>query len=153
MDPNGEPGLFTASDAIALPLLPQMLSNRLILGLAAIAVLVAVVNIYALSAFAVVRRRREIGIRVALGATAADATRLVMRRGLVWTAAGLIAGVAVAIFLAAPAIQSQLYKTEARDPQLLALAFATVAAVAVLASWIPARRAAAIDPAITLRAE
>ncbi len=153
IDPNGQLVLFTASDAIALPLLLQILSNRLLLGFATLALVLAVVNVYALSAFAVVRRRREIGIRVALGATASEATRLVMRRGLTWTAAGLAVGTFTAIFLAAPVVQAQLYRTEARDPQLLALALGTVASVAVFASWIPARRAAAIDPAITLRTE
>ena len=110
-------------------------------------------NVYALSAFAVVQRTREIGIRVALGANASAAMHLVMRRGLGWVGVGLVAGTFVTVFVAAPLVQGQLYQTTARDPRLLALAFAIVAAVAVLASWLPARRAAAIDPAETLRAE
>ncbi len=153
LDPNAQLTIMTAADAIALPLLLQTLSNRLIAALAAIALLLAVVNVYALSAFAVVQRRREIGIRVALGATAADAIRLVMRRGLLWIGAGLVAGLGVALFVAAPIVQAQLYATTARDPILLAAACGLVAAIAVRAGWLPARRAAAIDPAITLRAE
>jgi ABC-type antimicrobial peptide transport system permease subunit len=152
-DPNGQLIVLTASDALALPLLLQTLSNRLVTGLAVIALLLAVVNVYALSAFAIVQRRREIGIRVALGATAADAMRLVMRRGLAWTAAGLVLGGVLVFFVAAPLVQTQLYQTTARDPLLLALAFSLVAGIAVLASWLPARRAAHIDPAITLRTE
>ena len=68
----------------------QTLSNRLVIGLAALALLLAVVNVYALSASPSCSAERDIGIRVALGASAADAMRLVMRRGLAWTAAGLV---------------------------------------------------------------
>jgi putative ABC transport system permease protein len=121
--------------------------------MALLALLLAIVNVYALSAFAVIQRTREIGIRVALGASAADATRIVMRRGLVWVGVGLVSGAGLTALVAAPLLERQLFQTKPDDPRLLALAFVIVTGVAVLASWMPARRAARIDPAITLRAE
>jgi putative ABC transport system permease protein len=121
--------------------------------MALVALLLAVVNVYALSALAVVRRTREIGIRMALGARSTDAMRLVMRRGLTWVVVGLVLGGGLTMFLAAPLLEHQLFQTETHDPWLLALAFTVVSGVAVVASWLPARRAARIDPAITLRAE
>jgi putative ABC transport system permease protein len=72
---------------------------------------------------------------------------------LAWVAAGLAAGSVATIFVAAPLVQAQLSETIARDPMLLGAAVTVVAGIAVLASWLPARRAAAIDPAVTLRAE
>jgi predicted permease len=153
LDPTAQLTVLPADEAMALPLLMQTIANRLVIALALVALLLATVNVYALSAFAVVQRTREIGIRVALGANASAAMHLVMRRGLGWVGAGLVIGTVATIFVAAPLVQGQLYETTARDPRLLALAFAVVAAVAVLASWLPARRAAAIDPAETLRAE
>jgi putative ABC transport system permease protein len=153
IDPTIAVTVLTASDALALQILPQRLIYRLTIGLASLALLLAIVNIYALAAFAVIRRTREIGIRLALGATIPHAIRIVMGRALGWTGIGLAIGAAITIFIAAPILQRQLYDTSAHDPRLLALAFTIVAGVAILASWVPARRAASIDPAITLRAE
>ena len=153
LDPTAQLTVLPADEAMALPLLVQRIANRLVIALALVALLLATVNVYALAAFAVVQRTREIGIRLALGADASTAMRLVMRRGLWWVGAGLVVGTLVTIFVAAPIVQGQLYETTARDPRLLAAALTVVAAVAVLASWLPARRAAAIDPAETLRAE
>ena len=80
-DPTATSIVASAEDAMAMPLILQTVANRLTLAMAALALLLAVVNIYALSAFAVVQRAREIGIRIALGARSVDAMRLVMRRG------------------------------------------------------------------------
>jgi ABC-type antimicrobial peptide transport system permease subunit len=153
IDPTAQLSVLPAQEAMALPLLMQTIARRFVVALALVALLLATVNVYALSAFAVVQRTREIGIRVALGATAATAMHLVMRRALAWVSSGLAIGVVATIFVAAPLVQGQLYETAARDPGWLALAFGIVGAVAVLAAWLPARRAASIDPAQTLRAE
>jgi putative ABC transport system permease protein len=153
LDPTATLAVRSLAEAMAMPLVLEITANRLTIALAALALLLAVVNVYALSAFAVVQRTREIGIRIALGARAGDAMRLVMRRGLVWVSVGMALGAAGVIFLAAPLIERQLFETRTSDPVLLALAFAIVAGVAILASWLPARRAASIDPAVTLRAE
>jgi hypothetical protein len=153
IDPRMTVRVMSARDAIALPLALQTLTHRLTIAMAFVALLLAVFNVYALSAFAVVQRTREIGIRIALGATAADAMRLVMRRGIAWVAAGLVLGIGATVFAVAPLLQEQLLFTRTSDPRLLGLALVLVSAVAVLASWVPARRAAAIDPAAALRAE
>jgi putative ABC transport system permease protein len=145
--------VMAASDAMALPLVLHSVGNRLVVALSGLALLLAILNISALSAFSVVQRTREIGIRMALGARAVDATRLVMRRGVLWIAAGLVLGGALTMLGVEPLFKQQLYGTNTGDPILLALAYAIVAGTAVLASWLPARRAASIDPAITLRAE
>jgi ABC-type antimicrobial peptide transport system permease subunit len=76
-----------------------------------------------------------------------------MRRGVVWVAVGLALGAGLTLLVAAPLLQRQLFATATNDPWLLTLAFVVVSSVAVLASWLPARRAASVDPAITLRAE
>jgi putative ABC transport system permease protein len=153
LDPTGSLIVASANDAMAMPLVLEIVASRLTIALAALALLLAVVNVYALSAFAVVQRTREIGIRIALGARSADAMRLIMRRGLLWVAVGLVLGTAAVFFLAAPLLERQLFETRTSDPWLLTLAFAIVGGIALVASWIPARRAASIDPAITLRAE
>jgi len=90
--------------------LPNSASNfvlRTSRSIADVALLLAAVNIYALSAFAVVQRHREIGIRVALGATAASAMRFVMQRGLAWIGTGLAAGSVASLILAAPLLQQR----------------------------------------------
>jgi putative ABC transport system permease protein len=153
LDPNARVDVIQADTAITTPLLPQTIATRLTIGLAGLVLLLAVVNIYALSAFAVVQRKREIGIRVALGASASQAMRLVMRRAMAWAGGGLCVGALATVFLAAPLAQGFLYKVAPNEPALLVAAFATVAVVAMIASWLPARRASRIDPALTLRAE
>jgi hypothetical protein len=153
MDPRASVSVMSAEDAIGTPLVFRRFTLRLIGALGLVALALVVVNVYALSMFAVLQRAREIGIRVALGAPANNAARLVMRRGLVWTGIGLVAGAGLTAFVAAPFAQAQLFQTRPWDPGPLLSAVAIVAAVAVVSAWIPARRAARIDPAVTLRAE
>ncbi len=143
----------SAADAMKLPLTFQLMTGRLTGGLAVLATLLAVVNIYALSAWSVVQRRREIGVRMALGARSADAMRLVMRRALLSVGAGLTIGAGLTVFLAAPLFRSQFPRISTGEAMPLGLGFLVVIGVATLASWLPARHATAIDPAITLRAE
>jgi predicted permease len=138
---------------MAMALDSRRLATRSAYGFAAIALLLAVINVYGLAALTVVQRKREIGIRIALGAAAWDAAGIVARRGARWIAAGAAIGLAAAVALAAPAIRSQLFQTDTGEPLLVAAATAIVIATALAALWIPARRAAAIDPAVTLRAE
>jgi putative ABC transport system permease protein len=153
IDPTASVVVASADEAMGVPLRLQSLSNQLTVCLALVALLLAVVNVYALSAFAVVRRTRELGIRMALGARSGDATRLIMRRGLARVILGLVLGGGCTILLAAPLLRNQLFETRTNDPGLLAFAIVVVGGVALVASWLPARRAARIDPAITLRAE
>jgi putative ABC transport system permease protein len=153
IDASASATVLSAGEAMALPLTLQRITNRLVSSMGLVVLLLAVVNVYALSAFSVLRRTREIGIRVALGAAPAEATRLVMRRGVTWVGIGLALGGGLTVFLAAPLMRGQLYETSTADPRLVALAIAVVGGASLVASWLPARRAARIDPAVALRAE
>ena len=141
------------TDMVATALESRQLATRSVYGFAAIALLLAAINVYGLAALTVVQRQREIGIRMALGAAAREASGLVVRGGARWIVAGASIGLGTAIGVAAPAIRSQLFQTDTGEPLLVAAATLLVIATAMAALWIPARRAAAIDPAITLRAE
>jgi ABC-type antimicrobial peptide transport system permease subunit len=102
--------------------------------------------------FAVSRRTREMGIRMALGAQASSLVGLVMRKGMIQLAVGLLIGVAIAVVAANP-LQWILYDVSARDPWVFLVVLATLAAVGLLASFVPARRATRVDPVVTLTAE
>ena len=152
-----EPGVLVTvrplTETIGLALDARRLATRSTHAFAVIALLLAAINVYGLAALTVVQRRREIGIRMALGAAAREAVGMVVRRGAAWIGAGALAGLAAAVWLAAPAIRSQLYRTDTGEPMLIVVAALVVFAIALIALWIPARRAALIDPATTLRAE
>ena len=114
--------------------------------------LLAAVGLYAALAYAVEQRTREIGVRVALGASAATIARLIVRQSLVLAAVGAVIGTGIAMWLAR-LIESRLYGVAASDTATLVVSAAILAAVATLASYVPARRAARIDPVDALRAD
>jgi len=123
------------------------------LGIAAgIALLLGVVGIYGVISYAVGRRTREIGIRLALGARAGQVTRRILRDEGRVTALGLVVGLAGA-FALTRLMRSLLFGVSPTDPVSFAGAAGLLAIVALLATWVPARRSARIDPARTLRAE
>jgi len=103
-------------------------------------------------AYSVALRRREIGIRAALGASSSRLLRAVLGRGLSVTLIGLTIGIVGAVALA-PLLGSVLYNVQTRDPYLMTLAAAILALVALLASVIPAHRAAHVDPIAVLRGD
>lgn len=124
-----------------------------VLGIAAgLALLLAALGLYGVLARAVTRRTAEIGVRMALGAAAGSVLRNVLGRGLALTAAGLVVGLALAA-LAGRALAALLYGVSARDAGTLAAVAAVLVLVAILASWVPARRATRIDPVAALRVE
>ena len=116
------------------------------------ALLLSVSGLYGVIAYAVSRRRREIGIRLALGARPPEIRRLFLRRGLVVMGAGVTIGLVGAAGLTR-LMQSLLFGIPALDPLTFAATPLVLAAIAVLASDLPTRRAAAVDPVETLRAE
>jgi ABC-type antimicrobial peptide transport system permease subunit len=119
---------------------------------AALATVLAALGLYGVLAFNVARRTREIGIRMALGANAGHVRRLVVRDVLLMIGIGGLVGVASAA-AAGKVIESVLYQMKPWDPYVYGAAAGIVGAIALLAAYIPARRATTVDPMIALRYE
>jgi putative ABC transport system permease protein len=130
---------------------PRFLAG-LMSALAGVGVLLAAVGLYGVLAYAVTRRYREIGIRVALGARAGRLRRCVLGEGLAVAGAGAAVGLAVA-FTVSERIERSLYGVDPRDPVLFAATAGLLLAVAALASFLPAQRATRVDPIQVLKAE
>jgi ABC-type antimicrobial peptide transport system permease subunit len=125
---------------------------RLLMIFAVLALVLAAIGTYGVMAFVVSQGTREMGIRLALGATPAGIMSLVMRQGLLVAAAGVGLGVAGALLLTR-VLSSLIYGVSSADPWTYAGVASVLAFVALIASAIPARRASRIDPAISLRNE
>lgn len=136
------------ADSVAQPRFYMML----LLLFAGVAVILAAVGIFGVMSFAVAQRRREIGIRMALGAPHASVLRLVLREGMLVTAVGIAIGLTAAVALTR-VMESLLYGVAATDAVALVGATLILAATALLASCLPARRAASLDPLLALRAD
>ena len=119
---------------------------------AALAFLLATVGLYGVISFAIARRRKEIGIRVALGARRQDVIALVLRESLVPVTTGLIAGLLLSVALN-QSLKSLFYEVAPADPQVLTAAVLAIIIATSAASYIPTRRALRVDPATTLRDE
>jgi predicted permease len=134
----------------------SLITERMIATLSgvfgALATVLAIIGLYGVMAYMVARRAREIGIRMALGALAGNVVWLVMREVLVVLGAGIAAGLPLAWYLS-KLVQTQLYGIDPMDAVSIASATALLAAVALLAGYIPARRAAGYDPSRVLRYE
>jgi ABC-type antimicrobial peptide transport system permease subunit len=118
----------------------------------ALALTLAAVGLYGIVAYVVRQREREIGVRVALGATPAHVVGLMLRRGMKPVLVGLAVGIPLAL-LATRLLRSLLYEVSASDPVTFVGVAALLAAVALVASWLPSRRAARVDPTVALRAD
>jgi putative ABC transport system permease protein len=118
----------------------------------AVALFLATIGLYGVIAFAVSRRTREMGIRMALGAGAGKVLRLVIRQGVVQLAAGLAIGL-LATFAVTGLLHSFLVGVGPRDPVTLLAIIAALGVTGLLATWVPARRATRVDPLVALRAE
>lgn len=124
----------------------------LMAAFALVAGVLAVIGIYGVVSYATGQRMREFGLRLALGATAADLRRLVLRGGLVLTALGLVLGLGAAAWLTR-LLEAQLFEVAPADPITLGVVAAALGAIAVAASYLPARRACRVDPMHALRME
>ncbi len=137
-------------DWTEVTLLPQLVAANLLSALALIAVILAGVGLYGVMAYAVSQRTVEIGIRVALGARPRDAVAGIVRSALALTAAGLAGGLAASL-AAGRFLAAMLVGVSAADPMVFISVAVFLAAVAFLASYVPARRAARVDPMVALR--
>lgn len=119
---------------------------------AAVTLLLGMIGLYGVIAYGVALRRREFGLRMALGATPQRIVRGVIGQGLTLTATGITAGLLLYV-LTAPRLRAAVYGIPPSDPISLVAAIVLLGGTAALASWLPARRAATADPAEALRAE
>jgi ABC-type antimicrobial peptide transport system permease subunit len=138
--------------ALAESVSQSRLYTQLLGAFAAVALLLATLGVYGVVAYAVSQQTRDFGIRIALGADSHDVVNLVLRRGASLIVPGLAAGILGAVFLTR-AIRGLLFGIEPLDPPTLALVCLVFAAVGTIASWLPARRAARVDPIIAMRSE
>jgi len=131
---------------------PRKFSGLLLGIFAGLALLLAAIGIYGVIAYTVAQRTHEIGIRIALGAGKANVLRMIFRQGVKIAILGLAVGLALAL-IATRALASMLYTVDARDPVIFTSVAVTLFVVVMLASYVPARRAAKVDPLVALRCE
>jgi predicted lysophospholipase L1 biosynthesis ABC-type transport system permease subunit len=144
--------LMTLENHVARARADQRFRAALLGVFALAAAVLAVVGLYAVVAYATGRRRHEIGVRVALGATRADVVRLVVRESLIPVAAGLTAG-GLGAFLLSRWLGGLLFGVRPFEPSVVASVALALGAAAFLACYVPARRSASVDPREALRAE
>ena len=144
--------VITLDEQIARQFTGDALLARLSAAFGVVALLLACLGLYGVTSYAVSRRTREIGIRMAIGATRVEVVRSVIRGALGQLAVGLAIGVPAALGVAR-LLQSQLYGIGIYDPMSFLGALVLLGASAVLASFIPARRASSLDPIRALRIE
>jgi predicted permease len=130
----------------------ERLIARLTMLFGALALVLASVGLYGITSYAVARRTSEIGLRMALGADRGNVVRLVLRGAFAQIAIGLVLGIPIAL-LGGRLMASQLFGVRAYDPLSIAIAILVLSAAAALAGFIPARRAASIEPMVALRIE
>jgi putative ABC transport system permease protein len=140
------------SELVAGALAPRRFSLVLLFAFAAVALLLAAVGIYGVMSYSVSQRTREFGVRMALGAARRDVLQMVLGQGLRLCALGIALGVLAALGLAR-AISSLVYGVSSTDPLTYLALAAAVAAVALVATWLPARRAVKVPPSIALGAD
>jgi predicted lysophospholipase L1 biosynthesis ABC-type transport system permease subunit len=142
----------TMDEAVAASVAPPRFRMWLLALFAMTATLIAIGGIYGLMAYAVTQRRREIGVRMALGAEPSDVLRLVLTRALHIIVAGVIVGLAGAAGVTR-VLQRFLFGVTPTDPIAFTIVTFLLLAVGLMAAWLPARRASRIDPCAALRVE
>jgi len=144
--------LSTMDEVVRQRIFEPRVYGGLFAAFAAVALLLAAVGLYGVVSYGVAQRRHEVGVRIALGASPSDVVRLVVGGGARLVALGLLLGVPTAL-LFARALRGALYGVSASDPATFASISVLLAAIALAATWLPARRAARVDPSIALRSE
>jgi putative ABC transport system permease protein len=144
--------LQTMGEALGIAFLPARLAATVVTGFAVLALTLAAIGLYGVIAYSVSQGTREIGIRMALGAEAADVLRLVVRQGMVLTAVGLALGVFGGYALAR-LMAMLLYGIRPTDVVAFLIASMILAGISLIATYMPARRATRVDPMIALRVD
>jgi ABC-type antimicrobial peptide transport system permease subunit len=142
----------TMTDLIDAAVAQRQFLMRLLVAFGMLATALALLGIYGVMSYSVSRRTREIGIRMAIGARQADVSGMVMRSGLALTGAGALAGVAASLGLSR-LVRSQLFGVQPSDPLTMGSVLVLMTAVAATAAYLPARRAARVDPVAALRSQ
>ncbi|MBV9773354.1 MAG: FtsX-like permease family protein, partial [Gemmatimonadetes bacterium] len=150
MAPEVPPAFRTLDEVFAASLADRRFSLLLLATFGGVALLLAMLGIYGVVSYLVAQRTREIGIRMAFGARAGDVARLVVRHGAALAGAGIGVGLLAALAIER-LVAGMLYGVSATDPAAFAGVALLLAAVALSASWIPARRATRVDPMVALR--
>jgi len=145
-------GLQPMTEVVAASTSQSRFYMLLLGGFAVVSLILAAIGIYGVIAYAVRQRTQEIGIRMALGATSERVMRMVVGQGLVLAGAGALAGL-LGAYLATQGMQSLLYEVSASDPVIYTGVALVLVLVAAFASYLPARRAAEIEPQMTIRGE
>jgi putative ABC transport system permease protein len=143
-------GVRTMNEILELNVADRRQQMVLLGAFAGLAVLLASIGLYGVLAYAVSQRSRELGLRIALGATTGSVMRMVVARGVSLTAVGLSVGLALA-WAGTRTMQNLLFGVAAADPATFAAVVAVLAGVALAACYLPARRAAGVDPIAALR--
>jgi len=153
---EASPQIVLSFDVLKTVVDDSLLRERLMATLSGffglLAALLATIGLYGVMSYMVARRTNEIGIRMALGADRTNVLSMVLREGGTLLAAGLVVGTGLAV-LAGRFASAMLFGLQPHDPLTLALAMGVLSAVAVAASYLPARRASRLDPIVALREE
>jgi putative ABC transport system permease protein len=152
LDPNVPPSFNTFTQVLSNSLKTRRFNLTLVGVFAGTALLLAIAGLYGVMAYAVTQRTGEFGIRTALGASPGNILRLVLGQGIVTSLIGVAIGLAGALILTRT-LQSLLFRLSATDPLTFAVVALVLVLVALLASYVPARRAAKVDPMVALRYE
>jgi putative ABC transport system permease protein len=152
VDPNIPVDVVALSDQVASTITAPRFYTGLLASFAGLALLLAAVGIYGTMSYVVGERRREMGIRIALGAAGSSVTTLVVRQALLLTSVGIALGLGAAM-ATTRLLESFLYGVTTADPSAFVVGVLVLGGVALLASYLPARRATLVDPVTALRAE
>jgi len=145
-------GLRSMEQLVSRSVAPQRFNMSLLGLFAALGLVLAAVGIYGVIAYTVSQRTHELGLRMALGAREGDVMKLVVRRGMALAGAGVAIGL-IASYAMTRLMKTLLFGVSATDPLTFTVIALSLGLIALLACWIPARRAAKVDPMIALRCE
>jgi putative ABC transport system permease protein len=144
--------VIAMKQVVAQSIWQERFFTTVVTGFGALALVLAVVGLYGVMAYSVSRRTHEMGIRMALGASAGEIRKMVLSQSARLVAVGLALGTVAAVFLTR-LLKAQLYEVSPSDPVTFTAVVGLLAAAAMIASYLPARKATRVDPMLVLREE